>query len=109
MPRLAESAGNEDSGYITQKLCRVGFIDFFGIDPFDGHIGTVGNAAVMKRLYNADISIMKLDIFSDQSHSDLHLRMLPGIDHGLPFVQIRLRAVQLQALDRQPRPDAPVP
>ena len=52
----------------------------------------------MKGLNNADISIMKLDIFSDKSHSDLLLRMLPGIDHGLPFGQIRLRAVQLQAL-----------
>ena len=59
--------------------------------------GMFCNTAVLQCFYHADISIVKLNVFSNQSNSNVFGWMTECFHHSLPVSQIRFRTRELQA------------
>ena len=92
----SESAGNQNTGHVTKQLICIFFSNGLGIDPFDIYNSTIVDTAVLQCFYHGDVSVMKLNIFSNQCNVDLCGRMTKLIYHIGPVGQIRFRTRQVQ-------------
>ena len=93
---VAETAGNQNAVHIPQIFCGIFICYQFGVYPFDMDNGAAGDAAVPQGLHHADISVVKLNIFSNQSYCHLRGGVAQRVYHGRPVCQVRLRAGKVQ-------------
>ena len=75
-----------------------------GLDFFRIHIINVNTCAefvscVFKSLCNTDISVLKMSVFSHQSHVHILFESVDGVHHIGPKLDVVLAAFQLQLLD----------
>ena len=94
---VAKAAGNQDTAYIFEDLRGIFRCDCLGIHPFYMDGRTVGNASVFQGFHHGNVGVVELDVFAYQGHGHFLLRMLPGVYHGFPVCQVRLRTGQIQA------------
>ena len=89
-PSLSEAARNEDAADMMQRLDGgVLGLEQLGINPFDIHLGAVGDAAMYQRLAKGFVRILKRGVFADDSDGDLAVRIGDAIANAGPFGQIR--------------------
>ena len=101
MPRLPKPPGTRMPSTSPQNLGHIFPGHRLGIHPFDVDTWTsAGHAAVLQCLHHGQIvSVMQLHIFSHQGNGHFACGMLQGVrPYCFQSVEIRLRAVQLQAL-----------
>ena len=94
---VAKAAGYQDTAHIFKDFGGIFRRDCLGIHPFDVDRGTVGHPAVLQGFHHGNVGIVKLGVFAYQGHGHILLWMLPGLYHGPPVCQVRLRTGQIEA------------
>ena len=85
---ITESAGNEDSIYITDDGFRALIFDGLCFDADDLHFGIVISAGVDKGFVDGFISVLKLDVFPGNGDGNFMLGMDDALDEGFPFFEV---------------------
>ena len=92
---VAKAAGDQDTAHIFEDFGGIFRRDCLGIHPFDVDRGTVGHPGVLQGFHHGNVGVVKLDVFAYQGHGHILLWMLPGLYHGPPVCQLRLRTGQV--------------
>jgi hypothetical protein len=95
---VTKTAGYQDSIHIGQILGYGILIYGLRINPLNVDSSAVCHTTMLQGLYDTDIGIVKRNIFAYQTYGNFMKRMLPGIDHCSPLIQIRLRTRHVQSL-----------
>ncbi|SCH06300.1 Uncharacterised protein [uncultured Clostridium sp.] len=93
---IAEAARHQNTVHIGQILRRIGVVDQLGIHPFQIYHRVAGDTAVLQGLHHTDVSVMQLDIFSNDGNMNLGSRMAKSFHHRSPVRQIRFRTGKVQ-------------
>src|SRR5207253_8445530 len=83
---LAKSARHKDAAQSFEKFYGSVAFEIFGIDFLDLDAAIVGDGAVDNRLINRFISILKLDVFADNTNADAMLRRDQFANDFLPMI-----------------------
>src|SRR5699024_4773238 len=68
---VAETSGHKDAAYVREELVCVFLCHGLGVNPLDVHRCVRVDAPVFERFYNADVGVVKLDIFSYESNGHI--------------------------------------
>ena len=93
---VAEAAGHQNAGAISQHPANVFRRQALGVHPFDIHPGVAGRPRMEQGLDHAEIGVVEAGIFAHQG--DLHglVYAVDAADQRCPFRQIRLPLGQAQ-------------
>ena len=87
---VAEAAGHQHTGHISQHRVQILRRQRLGVHPADIHHRVVGGAGVVQRLHYGQICVVELGVLAHQGNGHLPAGTLLPLDHGTPLPQVRL-------------------
>ena len=94
---VSEAARDQDAVCAAQKRGGIFVGHCLRIHPADVDDAAAGDAAVLQGLHDADVGVVKLDVFAHQSYGHLGDRMAQSVYHGFPSGKIWLWTGKSQA------------
>ncbi|MPN28053.1 hypothetical protein SDC9_175492 [bioreactor metagenome] len=90
---VSKAAGYYNTRTFIYNICYICRINCFGIYPFNFNISSVFISGMTKCLCNRKISIMKLNIFTDNADSYFSFSCFDSTDHVYPFSEFRFGGI----------------
>ena len=93
---IAKTTRNQDTAHIREQFIHILRSYGLGVDPFNIDNGMIVDTAMFQCLYNRNVSVVKLNVFSNQCNRNFRRRVAKLIHHLGPVGQIRFRARQMK-------------
>ena len=89
-PPFAEAAGDHDAVQVVEAVGGQQPLDVLGLDPLDGHVGTVVEPGVLEGLDHRQVGVGQADVLADDPDPGREVRLTDPTHQVVPFLQVRL-------------------